>query len=275
MRLGFIAGIEERDFEFARVHGFPCVEFNTYPGDVDKYAAATADVLKWKARHGVALSSFGYFGAEYLAPDAQLRKKGLDGAFESVEVCARLGAPVLVMGAGSLPTREVPGQKKPQPVKVDEANRLAIEVVGPVVRKAEAAGLKVAFYNCGWTNFCYNESAWGAFLAAFPKAGIKFDPSHPFYRGEDYLAQMRDWGHRFHHVHAKGAVLISGARFTDPPAGMDQIDWPSFFAALHAVGYAGDVNLEPHSDPWCKGEGRCRGLLFSQRCLRPFLAEEC
>jgi sugar phosphate isomerase/epimerase len=274
MRIGFIAGIDEKDFAFAKEHGFPCVEFNSFPGGVEKYAAAVADVVKWKAKHGVALSSFGYFGAEYLSPDKELREKALAGARQSVEVCERLGAPVLVMGAGSTPTRAVEGGGKPQPVKVDEANRLAIEAVAPVVRQAEAAGLKVAFYNCGWSNFCFNESAWGAFLNAFPAAGIKFDPSHPFYRGENYLAQMRDWGHRFLHVHAKGSLSVAGTRFTDPPAGMDQTDWPSFFGILHAVGYRGDVNLEPHAAPWASGEMRYRGLVFSQRCLRQFLAEE-
>jgi sugar phosphate isomerase/epimerase len=273
MRIGFIANIDEKDFAFAGEHGFPCVEFNTAPGGVEKYAAAVADVLKWKSKYGVALSSFGYFGAEYLSPDRETREKALAGARQSVEVCQRLGAPVLVMGAGSTPTRAVEGAPKPQPLRIDEANRLAIVAVAPIVRAAESAGLRVAFYNCGWGNFCVNESSWGAFINAFPAAGIKFDPSHPFYRGEDYLAQMRDWGHRFHHVHAKGSLNISGKRFTDPPAGMDQTDWPSFFAILHALGYQGDVNLEPHSPPWSGGEMRYRGLRFSQRYLKQFLAE--
>jgi sugar phosphate isomerase/epimerase len=272
MRIGFIAQNDEKDFEFAKKHGFPCVEFNSYPATVDGDLKAAADIAKWKKKHGVDVSSYGYFGADYLSADEAVRSKALAGAKTAVEVCSKLGAPVLVMGAGLLPTRAVPGQTKPQPVKIDEACRMGIEAIGPIVERAQAAGLKVAFYNCEWGNFCVNESGWGAFLAAFPKAGIKFDPSHPFYRGEDYLAQMRDWGHRFHHAHAKGGVIVSGKRFTDPPAGMDQVDWPSYFAILHAVGYQGDVNLEPHSDPWCKGEQRYRGLLFSQKYLTPFLA---
>lgn len=272
MRIGFIARNEEQDFEFARKYDFPCVEFNCAPGNLGQDVEALPDLLKWKSKYGIAISSYGYFGAEYLSPDAAVREKAFSCANKAVEVCAKLGAPVFVMGAGPLPTRQVEGMKKPQPIRIDEASRLAIEAIAPIVARAEREGLKVAFYNCDWANFCHNESAWGAFLAAFPKAGIKFDPSHPFYRGENYLAQMRDWGHRFLHVHAKGAVSIGGQRYSDPPAGMDQVDWASYFAILHGVGYSGDINLEPHSAPWMSGPMRYRGLLFSQAKLTPYLA---
>lgn len=267
MRLGFIAMMDEEDFRFALKHDFPCVEFNTRPGGVGEYAQAGGDVLKWKEKYGVDLSSFGYFGAEYLSEEKETRARAIADARAAVETCAKLGAPVLVMGAGSCPQRDK------SPLAIDEANRLGIEAVTPIVEKAEGEGLKVAFYNCSWSNFCVNESSWGAFLGTFPEAGIKFDPSHAIYRGEPYLAQMRDWAHRFHHVHAKGSLAVGGERYTDPPAGMDQTDWGSFFAILHAAGYQGDVNLEPHSAPWNRGEMRYRGLVFSRRALAPYLVD--
>lgn len=277
MRIGFIARADENEFAFAQKHGFPCVEFNTSPKGLASFRDAAADVPKWAKKHGVDISSFGYFGAEYFSEDEETRRLSREGAPAAVDVCAALGAPVFVLGTGSPPRRMQPQRHpaKPQPVPIDEACRMAVEALGPVVEKAEGLGLKVAFYNCDWANFCYNEGAWGAMLAALPNAGIKFDPSHPFYRGEDYLAQMRDWGHRFWHTHAKGGMkTLGGERLQDPPAGMDQIDWPSFMAMLHAVGYRGDLNIEPHSQTWVRPEMRYRGILFTQKHLRPFLAEE-
>ena len=253
MRIGFIARPEENEFAWAAEHGFPCVEFNRAPGGVTSQREVASDVRKWSKTHGVDVSSFGYFGAEYFSDDEATRKLSLDDATSAVETCAELGAPVFVLGTGSPPMRMQPERhpSKPQPVPIDEACRMAVETLGPIVQKAESLGLKVAFYNCDWANFCYNKSAWGMMLAAFPKAGIKFDPSHPFYRGEDYLAQMRDWGHRFHHTHAKGGMkTLGGERIQDPPAGMDQIDWPSFMAMLHLTGYEKDLNLEPHAHTW-------------------------
>jgi len=277
MRIGFIARPEENEFAWAAEHGFPCVEFNRAPGHVASQREVAPDVRAWSKQYGVDVSSFGYFGAEYFSGDEAVRKLALDDAANAVETCAELGAPVFVLGTGSRPTRPMPklGFTKPQPIPIDEACRMAIETLGPVVEKAESLGLKVAFYNCDWANFCYNESAWGAMLATFPKAGIKFDPSHPFYRGEDYLAQMRDWGHRFWHTHAKGGMkTLGGERIEDPPAGMDQVDWPSFMALLHRAAYEGDLNIEPHSTTWNRREGmRRRGILFTQKYLAPFLAE--
>ena len=88
---------------------------------------------------------------------------------------------------------------------------------------------------------------------------IKYDTSHCIYAGGDYLQEARDWADRFVHVHLKGALVIDGKRFDDPPAGMDMTNWPAFLAILYANGYDGGLSIEPHSANW-SGELGDKGL---------------
>ena len=112
--------------------------------------------------------------------------------------------------------------------------------------------------------------AWGLTLPHLPELGIKFDPSHPLYDGEDYLAHLRDWGGRVTHFHAKGSLRIEGKPFEDPPAGLDETAWGPLFAILYHHNYDGDINIEPHSATW-GGDRRYPGILLAQRHLSQFI----
>ncbi|MBC8079768.1 MAG: hypothetical protein H7X86_05455, partial [Gorillibacterium sp.] len=90
------------------------------------------------------------------------------------------------------------------------------------------------------------------------------------YAGRDYLQEMSVWGHRFHHVHIKGSLIIGGERFDDPPAGLDQTDWRSFMAVLYAKQYRGGLSIEPHSSIWTGKLGE-QGMDYTIKHMRSMM----
>jgi sugar phosphate isomerase/epimerase len=83
----------------------------------------------------------------------------------------------------------------------------------PVMEYGKPRSVQIATYNCRWNSFVVDDTAWRLIHGHLPELGIKNDPSHARYASQDYLKEMRDWGHRFVHVHNKGSVIIDGERF--------------------------------------------------------------
>jgi sugar phosphate isomerase/epimerase len=151
--------------------------------------------------------------------------------------------------------------------------RAALDWLGSLIEYAKPRGVRVSVYNCHWNNYITCPDTWKVFLGHLPELGIKFDPSHTAYAGQDYLAQMRDWSDRFHHFHIMGVLKIEGKRFDDPPAGMDQVEWGPFMAILYAKKYAGGLSIEPHSSNWQGTLGE-QGVDFTIRHMKRLLFRE-
>ncbi|MBR6772111.1 MAG: sugar phosphate isomerase/epimerase [Clostridia bacterium] len=148
----------------------------------------------------------------------------------------------------------------------------AVEFFGMITERAKGSDIKVAIQNCDWNNFIVSPEQWKIVLGENPDLYIKFDPSHAYNRGENYLAQLSDWGERIAHMHVKGAVHAGRKYVDDPPAGMDDLNWGSVFAILYARGYAGDLSLEPHSATW-HGELGAAGIEFTRKYIRQFMVD--
>lgn len=258
MRIGFIARPIEDDFEFAALKEFPCLELNF---DEDLTALdRTHDVNLWRRKYEVDISSVGLFGRNYLADDATEREAHLAALRRVTDYARAVGAPILTLGGGLNPA-----------LSLEQSCARAVEVLGPAVQYAEGLGLKVAFYNCHWANFITSAESWGPILTAFPNAGIKFDPSHPVYDGLDWAPQLAAWGHRVYHTHAKDTLFVDGKPFEDVPAGLGDTHWGRFFALLYHHGYRGDINIEPHSKTWDRGEMFYCGILLARQHLEQFI----
>ena len=105
---------------------------------------------------------------------------------------------------------------------------------------------------------------------ALPELGIKYDVSHCFNRRGDYLREIRDWGDRFLHFHLKGTLYVENEHYDDPPAGLDQTDWPSVMAMLHIKHYDKMISIEPHSHNWRDDLGEW-GVDFTINFIKPYL----
>lgn len=146
----------------------------------------------------------------------------------------------------------------------------AIAFFGELCEHAKGQNIKIAVQNCNWNNFVVSPEQWKVILGELPDLYIKFDASHAYNRGDDYLAELSDWGNRVAHVHIKGTTIAGSKKVADPPAGMDDIKWSSLFAILYARRYNGDLSIEPHSSVW-KNEMEDRGIAFTKKFIREFL----
>jgi len=257
MRIGFICDLTEQDFKFARDNGFEVVEFNgSYDMEFTKKAKELAGYVK---KYGVAFNMLGLFGRNYISDDAGERAQHLADAKAAVDFCEAIGSPVFVTGGGDEEKRSL-----------QENCGRAIDHLGQLIEYAKPKGIKVALYNCHWTNFAVGPDSWEIIMPALPDLGIKYDPSHAIGDNRDHLVELRDWGQKVYHVHAKGSLSIGGQRFPDPNPGMDQTNWGAVFAVLYHHNYQGDVNIEQHAGRWL-GDLKYPGLLFSKRFLDQFV----
>ncbi|MCS7253035.1 MAG: sugar phosphate isomerase/epimerase [Armatimonadota bacterium] len=260
MRLCFITNGSEEDLKFASSEGIPCVEIAIHD-NLEWWEGRYKEYLKMCHRYNVEIAAIGLWGRNYLSDEAEEREKCLAELARTIELASELGTKVVITGGG-INHKET----------IRQMAMRACDLLAPFVERADEYGLKFAFYNCRWANHIIGSEAWDVVLERLPTAGIKYDPSHPFYEGIDYLRELRDYGGRIFHLHAKGCLKIDGKRFDDPPAGMDQIDWGSIFAILYKHGYDGAISIEPHSETWL-GERYYFGIRFAKRFLEQFIAQ--
>ena len=146
----------------------------------------------------------------------------------------------------------------------------AIELFGALCERAKKYDVRVAVQNCHWNNFVVSPREWEVILGELPELCLKYDPSHAYGRGADYLAELSDWGDRVAHVHVKGCVKAGSRPIDDPPAGMDDLNWGAIFAILYARGYDGDLSIEPHSKTW-RGERGAAGVEFTKQYIKKYI----
>ena len=145
----------------------------------------------------------------------------------------------------------------------------AIAFFEKLIKRADGR-IKIAVQNCDWNNFIVSPKEWEVVLGELPDLYIKYDPSHAYNRGADYIREMSEWGERIAHFHVKGTVHGGAKKIADPPAGMDDIAWGAVFATLYSTGYKGDLSIEPHSSVW-QGELGDFGVRFTTNFIRQFI----
>lgn len=260
MRLGLICPPDPQTYAFAVQNSLMCVEHAVNEDDVAPFMAQTQQIARWLKEEGAELSALARFGRNLISDDTATRDREVEQMKRLVDAAAELGARTCIMGAGPAEDRSL-----------QENAFRTIDLFDYFCEYAQKQGVRIACYTSRWENWCCTPTAWNLIMEKVPLLGIKYDPSHAFYAGDDYLWEMRDWGRRIFHVHAKGALRIAGDRFDDPPPGMDQIQWGNVLAVLHYHGYDGDIMIEPHSLTWA-GPKFSDGILIAARHLKQFLA---
>lgn len=252
MKLGIIASPNADSFEYAAGNGLEFVEFCiNVEQNVQQFASRVPELKAAGERFGVKVGSIGRWGSDRIAKDGSVVEDELQASYALIDAASELGCPVFVCGANYVEERSY-----------FENVASAIAYFSKLMDYGRARGVRIATYNCHWNNFVVDDTAWKLIHGHLPELGIKYDPSHARYAGQDYLKEMSDWGKRFLHVHIKGSVIIDGKRFDDPPAGLDQTDWGTFMAILYGVGYEGGLSIEPHSRTWT-GELGNQGVKFT------------
>ncbi len=173
------------------------------------------------------------------------------------------------------------------------------ETFGPVVKHAEAQGVRIAVE--GWPGggphygaLAVTPETVRALFAAFPSdaLGLNYDPSHLIRIGVDPLRFLKEFGEKVVHCHGKDAVFDNEAlylhgnlgptfgspkafgedwwRYTIPGEGL--ANWPAICAHLDALGYEGYISVELEDFRYHRTwEAESEGLLRSHAYLSQYV----
>lgn len=275
MQLGFVSAIlPELSLAevaaFAGATGYRCVELMCWPVSKAerRYAGVThvdvttlnrddaARVLETLASAGVAISGLGYY-PNVLSPDADEAERSRTHLEKVIRAAPLLGVSRVNTFVGRDWTKSV------------DANWPRFQAVWPgLIRLAEECGVKIGIENCpmlfskdewpGGKNLAVSPAIWRRMFDEIPSPmfGLNYDPSHMIWQRMDYLAPLREFKERLHHIHAKDVridrerldqvgILAHPAEYHTPKLpGLGDVDWGRFFSVLSDVGYRGPVCVE-------------------------------
>lgn len=259
MRIGRIQNKHTAEgFDLVKSQGLEFIEICcNFDKDMDRLIFAKEEVKAQIERTGIDVSCVGRWNHE-LQQNGQINEENLEKYFELLDTAIYLNAKTFVCGCNY-----------DDSISLFRNYQNAISIFDRLIKRADGR-IKIAVENCTWNNFIASPEQWKVVLGELPDLCIKFDASHAYNRGENYLEQLSDWGERIAHVHIKGTVHAGKRAVDDPPAGMDDIQWGSVFALLYARGYNGDLSIEPHSATW-QGELGNAGVLYTRDFIKKFI----
>lgn len=304
MQLGFVSAILP-ELSLAEVAAFAaeaeydCVELMCWPkgGAERRYAGVThVDVVGFDraaadhvhdtmANASVSISALGYY-PNPLAPDEAESAVYVAHIRRVIDAARLLGLPVVNTFVGRDWTRSI------------EDNWPRFKRIWPdLIAYAADRGVNIGIENCpmlftadewpGGKNLAVSPAIWRRMFQEVPDPhfGLNYDPSHMVWQQMDYLAPMRQFRDRLHHVHAKDArldrerldqvgILAHPVEYHTPKLpGLGDVDWGAFFGVLTDVGYDGPVCVEVEDRAYEGSlERRKASLRQSARYLRQFVA---
>ncbi|MCW8130850.1 MAG: sugar phosphate isomerase/epimerase [Planctomycetota bacterium] len=303
MQLGFVSAILpelslEEVLATAAAEGFDCVELMCWPVgkaerryagvthvDVTNFTAAdAAKVNALAARYGVAISGLGYY-PNALSPDAKEAAAAAAHIQKVIKASALLGVKRMNTFIGRDWTKSV------------EANwPRFLKTWKPILALADRLGVNIGIENCpmfftkdewpGGKNLGTSPAIWARMFEAFPtkRFGLNYDPSHMIWQHMDYLAPMKEFAKRIHHVHAKDVridrakldrvgIMAHPNEYHSPKLpGLGDVNWGKFFSILTDTGYRGPVCVEVEDRAYEGSlEDRKRSLRQSHAYLRQYV----
>jgi sugar phosphate isomerase/epimerase len=303
MKLGFVSAIlpelSGREVtKFAAQAGFACVEIMCWPKgkaerryagvthiDVNNFDQKDADeVNAFSAERGMSISGLGYY-PNPLAPDKAEAQVYIDHIKQVILAAEMLGVGVVNTFIG-----------RDWNKSVDENWPRFLEVWPPLIKFAEEHGVRIGIENCpmlftqdewpGGKNLAATPAIWRRMFEAIPSDhfGLNFDPSHLVWQQIDYRKAIREFAHKFVHVHAKDArvdphrldevgIMGTPLQFHTPKLpGLGDVDWGQFFSVLTDSGYDGPVCIEVEDRAYEGSlERRKESLVQSGRYLKQFM----
>jgi sugar phosphate isomerase/epimerase len=301
MKLGFVTAILpdwslEQVLQFAAQEGFDSVEVMCWPvGKAERrYAGVThidvnnfgpsqaAEVKALCTKYGVSISGLGYY-PNPLAADPAERETYSDHIKKVIAASALLEVNIMNTFIGRDPAQSIEAQWG-----------MFESVWKPIIAFAESHKVKVGIENCpmlfsldewpGGKNLAISPEIWSRMFASIPSDyfGLNFDPSHLVWQHIDYIRCIREFGHKFVHVHAKDTKIepdliyqrgIMGLKWHTPKLpGLGDVQWGKFFSALTDVGYQGSVAIEVEDRAYeGSPEAVKRSLTQSKRYLEQFM----
>ena len=306
MKLGMIAFPEAKSFDLAKDLGLSFVEFDIncasgvrVPGAPDRskngeQMLARADEFKAEiARTGIEVGAIGRWASQVIDNNGGIIADEFAQVKALIDLTHELGTKNYLVSVNYN-----------DELTLYQNVSAAIRYLNQVVEYAAQYGTTVSIVNCMMGgNYIRQPDLWKWVLPDVPGLKIKYDPSHSFVHGGPngaYIEEGLGWGEHFGYVHLKGVVqgqVFSEARnwqimpymhneelrpkvmkemaenerwYDNPPAGMDVINWPAFFAILYKNHYDGLLSIEPHSRTW-SGELGDIGLKYTIDYMKKYM----
>lgn len=296
MKLGFVSAILPEVplagvLAFAREAGYGAVELMCWPKGkaerryagvthVDTAAFGAADAARIKAlvrRTGIEISALGYYPNPLVADEREARVY-LDHIGKTITAAARLGIGRMNTFVGRDPARSL-----------DDNWKVFMERWPAVVRHAEQEGVRIGIENCpmyftgdewpGGKNLASSPRNWRVMFDKIPSRafGLNYDPSHMVWQQMDYLAPLREFKDRLHHIHLKDVrvdrhrldrvgIMAHPLEYHAPKLpGLGDVDWGKFFSILSESGYDGPVCVEVEDRAYEGSLARRKAALFQTR----------
>jgi len=260
MQLGIITTASEVGYKYVHDLGLDHAEFTiNHTIDSKEVLGRSSELVSLGKKYGVKVGAVGRWGQIRLDEDGHIVPEAFQHDKNVIDLASQLGTPVFNCGVNQA-----------DKLNFHDNCEAAIDYFGKLIEYGSSRGVKIAAYNCDWANFVFDSKAWDVILPALPELGLKYDTSHCIYRGGDYLKEMSVYGERIYHFHLKGALVIDGKRYDDPPIGLDGTNWGAVMDVLYTKRYNGQLSIEPHSEYW-KGDLKGWGVKFSINYIRPYI----
>jgi sugar phosphate isomerase/epimerase len=296
MRVGFLTNLNLERLDWAQAHGFGSIAWvgleNSPCGpQVTEWQRPAEEFFAAAQARGIRISAI---GALYANPLDPAQREWAGRAFQrGIEVAAHLGVKTVAGFSGA------PIHLRDQPWGGNQVYEPFEEHVGefrafwePLARYAAERNVRIAFENCATGpfhlpvmnfNMMARPALWEIIFneMQLPNIGLEWDPSHLLCQLIDPVANIRKFGSRIFHVHAKDA-WIDQARLAEygichegvaehRMPGLGAANWAQIVHALCRVGYDSDLNIEGWHDPvYRDAEGRKleeAGLIVARKTL--------
>lgn len=265
MRVGFMAQFDRERIAFMKQHNFGCVELFALPDapyvpGKDGWKAKADEARGAFADAGVRISCLAGFYVNHMDADEAAARGHAQHVRNVITLAAHMKVPTVAGFAGRI------ADKHPE-----ESLPRFKELWAEHAKAAEDAGVRIAFEHCPMgayhspfaganVNCICTPAMWEKCFDAVPSPalGLEWDPSHLICMLIDPVENIRNYGSRIYHVHAKDAkvyapvirrygLYASGAVEHCFP-GLGDCDWAQIVKELLRAGYQGDLNIEGWHD---------------------------
>jgi sugar phosphate isomerase/epimerase len=273
MRIGVTTTLTEENLAWAKSLGFGSMAWMRF---VNSPANEGADWQPWVDAQAARLHELGLrvsaIGAWYANPlDPRQTERARQTLRRAIAVAERLGVKTVSgFGGGLIDTDINPRGGNPLPRPIETSLEPLLAFWEPLAREAADHGVRLAFENCTQAPFYsaalgYNAMSRPAMWERFFNAttcdnlGLEWDPSHLISQGIDPVENVRRFGRKVFHVHAKDAFVHRRLLALYGPShpgvvehrfpGLGQGDWGQIVYELVRAGYDSDLNIEGCQDP--------------------------
>ena len=182
MVLGIINGWEREHIRAVHDLGLEAVEFcMNHNYDSFEILAKKEEIKQACADYGVKVGSMGRWGMNRIDENGEVIDTALQHEKNLIDLASFLGCPVYNVGCNYTEGKSY-----------YENCMIAVDYFRGLLDYAAGKNVKIAVYNCDWSNFVYGPKAWTVVLGALPELGIKYDTSHAINRRSDYLKEIAD-----------------------------------------------------------------------------------